>query len=704
MKALAGKKVLCFIALPHHNRFLVPIMEALAEQGMEVVYFTAAAEGAFEITLNDAKLPYRHVLDYADEETAKRVAQAMSELRPVLQKKILSNPVMQSVPIVIQDKTILGAVENYHGLDRMLEIEKPDLLFALHELNPWGKILGHLSHLHRIPYFTLQEGLYYADIHYYRFHTDYSTACIVWGDECREILMRAGCSDDKIYPLGNTHIWSAKKEFTDPATVERTRAALDITRGKKILLFLMSHSNYHPFEPGNFLRWMKDRGDIVSVFKWHPATGKEFIDRALENFKNNPSIISVHDIDTYALIGASEICITVGNSTTGLETLVFGKPLLEVRLPDQPYSYSERGVALRAFGFEDLGEKITAILDNGLPPEIVTKVERYLDHNFTYRDDKTMGRIVDLVEQSIAARSEAPRQPLAAPEPVSVPCSIILPIDDSAPETLLATLQGIASHSAPELYEVLIVDCAQSDQTKEILSSLGGDVTIIQGSPAWNYAIACNAAVTQARGKYLVFLKPGLTPETGWLEGLLEVAEQEFAFGIAGGQVLHNNGLLWHIGTAFDVNQSPFSLYRFLPHEFCGALKRREFKAMEFPFLVSRQLFCALGGLNPVLHNRWDDIDFCLAVKQAGLRLIYTPKSRVIYQVPSWHPDSATNHASRIHFYSKWTGSLWQDDGVYLREDGLTHDTLSLLYRDLAGRVAYGAEVAARDMLAATAS
>ena len=98
MTTLAGKKVLCFIALPHHNRFLVPIMEALAGQGMEVVYFTAAAEGAFEITLNEAKLPYRHVLDYADEETARRVSQAMSELRPVLQEKILASSVMQSVP------------------------------------------------------------------------------------------------------------------------------------------------------------------------------------------------------------------------------------------------------------------------------------------------------------------------------------------------------------------------------------------------------------------------------------------------------------------------------------------------------------------------------------------------------------------------------------------------------------------------------
>jgi GT2 family glycosyltransferase len=133
-------------------------------------------------------------------------------------------------------------------------------------------------------------------------------------------------------------------------------------------------------------------------------------------------------------------------------------------------------------------------------------------------------------------------------------------------------------------------------------------------------------------------------------------------------------------------------------------LTQREFSAREFPFLVSRELFCALGGLNPLLHNRFDDIDFSLAVKRAGRRVLYTPNSRTTYQASSWHPDAATKRASAIHFYSKWTGSLWQDDGAYLREDGLTHDTLGLLYRDLAGRVAYGAELAGREMFAATGS
>src|SRR4051812_42069343 len=98
MNPFAGKKALCFIALPHHNRFLVPIMEALKARGVEIVYFTVPAEGGFEITLNQAKLPYRHILDYADEETSEKAGAGYRELRGIFQEKILSNAVLQAVP------------------------------------------------------------------------------------------------------------------------------------------------------------------------------------------------------------------------------------------------------------------------------------------------------------------------------------------------------------------------------------------------------------------------------------------------------------------------------------------------------------------------------------------------------------------------------------------------------------------------------
>jgi GT2 family glycosyltransferase len=694
MTDIAGKKVLCFIALPHHNRFLVPIMEALRERGMETIYFTAAAEGAFEITLNQANLPYRHLLDYGDAKTADKVAAAYRQLRPLYQEKVLANRTFQAVPVVIQDKTIRPAVENFYCLNRMLEVEKPDLLFALHELNPWGKMLGYLSHVHRIPYFTLQEGLYYADIHYYRFHTDFSTACLVWGEDCRQILLRAGCHDDKIYPVGNTHIWGAKADATSAEAVRETRAALGIAEEKKIVLFLMSHSQYQPFDAWLFLDWMKRRGDVMAVFKWHPVTSKDIVERALARMPQDAPVISAPGVDTYRLIGASDICITVGNSTTGLESIAFGKPLVECRLPDQTYSFADQGVAEPALGFEDLGAKCESIIVDGLPEARRQQVQKYLANNFAYQDDHTMGRILKLVSESLSARRNADTlpTPITVARQSAFPCSIILPVDNVPTEVVLATLASIAENTAGELFEIIIIDCSMVRDTKDLLSGLGGDVKYIRGEPGWSYATACNRGAEEACGKYFAFLKPGLIVAARWLEGLLEIAENESDVGIIGGLTLNENGLIWHMGIAFDVNQAPFCLYRLMPPEFSGAQKRRAFKALETPFLTARQLFCRLGGFSAEFSNCFEDIDFCLRVKlRTGLRVVYTPGSVVLRKHVSWSTAGKEEQFNCIRFYSKWTGYVWQDDEFYLREDDLTHDALSSMYRELAGRVAYGA-------------
>lgn len=694
MSLFNGKKALCFLALPHHNRFLVPIMEALQSRGMETIYFTVPAEGAFEITLNQAKLPYRHVFDYIDASVREKSQSAYGELRQIFQEKILTHPVLQSVPVVVQDKVIRSAVENFHALERMIEREKPDLLFALHELNPWGKMLGYLSHTHRIPYFTLQEGLYYADLYYYRFHTDFTTACLVWGEDCRQTLLRAGCSDDKIFAVGNTHLWAAKNEFTEPKRVARTRAELGIAADKRVVLFLMSHSYYQPFEAKIFLDWMRKRGDVVAVFKWHPVTSKEIIDRALEKISQQPNVFSVCGIDTYALIGASDVCITVGNSTTGLEALAFGKPLIEVQLPDQQYSFAERGVAELAGGFESFGAKCEPFLDGHVAADWQRRVDDYLAHNFAHRDEQTMERIMALVQESLGERDRWRHgiKPLKPPVEQSFPASIVLPVDDCSPELLLTTLEKIATQTPTHLYEIVIVNCSPRPEVKELLDGLEGDVQVLEGDSGWNYSMACNAAAQIARGKFLVLLRPGLAPQEYWLEALLELAEEENGMGIVGGLTLNPNGLIWHMGLAFDVNQAPFPIYRMLQPEFPAAQKPRDFRALSFPFLVARELFCRLGGLAVELYNRFEDVDFCLRVEEAKLRTLYTPASRMVLQDASWSADADLDVLNRIRFFSKWTGSLWQDDEIYLAQDGLSHDVLSALYRDLASRVAAGAE------------
>jgi len=249
-------------------------------------------------------------------------------------------------------------------------------------------------------------------------------------------------------------------------------------------------------------------------------------------------------------------------------------------------------------------------------------------------------------------------------------------------------LQSIHEHVPSELFEVIIVDRSSNQQIYELLHQLEGDVAVIRGEPAWSFAECCNRAIAQARGRYLVFLKPGLVVCPGWLEGLLNAAGDSKDNAVVGGRVLSPNGLLWHIGVAFDANQSPFSIYRMLPGDFRGVQREREFKAVESPFLVEREFFCRLGGFSADLANRFEDIDFCLRVQQEGRRVLYTPSSTILRVQASWLPNPEQDRLNCYRFYGRWTGSLWQNDDRYLEEDGLTHDDLSSLYRDLASRLA----------------
>lgn len=697
MNIFSGKKALCFIALPYHNRILLPIMEALSRRGMEVVFFTAAAEAAFEITLNEVDLPYRHALDYVSDDMTLQVAQAWQTLRPIWQEKVLTEPLLQSVPLVIQDKVIRSVIENVFCFQRMLEVEKPDLLFALHELNSWGKILGHLSHVYRIPYITFQEGLCYARVPLYRFHTDYTTACVVWGETDRQVLLAAGCSPDKTVALGNVDLWGVRERVTQQEAIAATRETLGIGTDKKIVLFAMSYASYSTFEPAVFREWLQAHPDVVAIFKWHPIQSKDLVERALEKFNGFPAVISLMDFDTYALLAACDVCVLVGNSTTGIEALFFGKPLIEIALPDHHYSYAAQGVAEPSVGFEDLGEKIARIFTHGLPPERQQQVSDFLNRHFAFQDGKTVERVVHMAEEMLQARQYTPPQLPVLPVPLEnqVMCSLILPVNDASCEAVLRTLSGLQAHVPAELFELLIVNAGAQEQVRALFASVnGGRVRVIAGEPQWSFAECCNRAAADAYGKYLIFLKPGCVPAPGWLEGLVETAEREQELGVVGGLVLTEQGLVWHLGVAFDVNQSPFSLYRLLPVEFCGVQKQREFQAVESPFLVARAQFCRLGGFSSDLVNRFEEVDFCLRVRQAGLRVIYTPRSVSVRTAATWQPLPEQDRLNCFRFYARWTGSLWQDDAQYLAQDGLEHDTLSAIYRGLAARLAEGTHAA----------
>ncbi|HXG51794.1 MAG TPA: UDP-N-acetylglucosamine 2-epimerase [candidate division Zixibacteria bacterium] len=675
---LSGKKAFCFLALKHHSRFLLPVTRELERQGMEVKYLTAPAEMPFELTLQEEGLPYVHTQAYLDPAVAAVIDEAYRRVRAAWREKFLAAEVLHHFTLPVQDKTLRAHTENFYLFRRMFEAEKPDLVLALHELNSWGKMLGYLSHEFGVPFVTMQEGLYYAPAAVYRFHTEYSSACLVWGEATREVLVRSGGSAEKIFVVGNTHLHAVLERERSREAIERTRHELRIRREDKIVTLLMAGLGYDKgfIFPQTLLDWARAHPDWALLFKWHPVTNKltvEQVSRALASLDN---VRVLQDFDTYRLLAASDLCVVFGNSTSGLEALAFGKPLIEVELPGLDYSFAREGVADPVSSLAELPVALERAVASGVPDDRRRKVDDYLRRNLDRLDGKSVERCVAAVKIILAARESPRRAAAVTRNAADFQCSVIVPLSGASGG--LETLLGVAEHTGPS-YECMIAAPAGSERQPEWLDSVGGDVSVVRSEQDTPGAL-CNRAAEKARGRYLCFLRPGWVPQKGWLEGLLQELERDPNTGIAGGLALFADSLLAHAGIALDANLTPVHLYQYLPANFTGAHRRRRMRAVAGCLLVRREAFEAAGGFDERYRTFWSELDFCFRAGGKGWTVAYTPQSLFVCLGRS-HDDDPDD---RLLFFGRWTGHLWPDQESYWAEEGLDPEGLSSLYREVA--------------------
>jgi hypothetical protein len=166
-------------------------------------------------------------------------------------------------------------------------------------------------------------------------------------------------------------------------------------------------------------------------------------------------------------MGAADLCVIVGTSTTGMEALAFGKPLLEVRFPERIFSFAEQGLAEAVGSFDEVSQKIEAVLERGLSEERLARIEEYLKGLFAYRDDRTPERIARMVGEMMQARTRGSLPAIQNDHEPRFDCSFIVPVDDSAAEDVCSTLQSISEDPSAKRYEVIIVDRSSNGETRD---------------------------------------------------------------------------------------------------------------------------------------------------------------------------------------------------------------------------------------------
>ncbi|KKM08853.1 hypothetical protein SY88_22400 [Clostridiales bacterium PH28_bin88] len=253
--------------------------------------------------------------------------------------------------------------------------------------------------------------------------------------------------------------------------------------------------------------------------------------------------------------------------------------------------------------------------------------------------------------------------------PVAV--SIIIPVYNCLVYTRRC-LHALRSHTAGPSYEVIVIDNASTDGTGEFLARLKPWVKVITNKANLGFARACNQGARIARGGYVVFLNNDTIPSAGWLAALVAVAQRDPKIAVVGAKLLYPNGRVQHAGVVFR-QANPIGtrhIYRGYMASAPQVNKERDFQVVTGAcMLVRRYVFNSLQGFDEGYVNSFEDVDFCLRVRQAGWRVVYTPRSVLVHHEsvsPGRHLKDQEN-MQRLN--ARWAGKIKADADLYYRAD-----------------------------------
>jgi GT2 family glycosyltransferase len=254
--------------------------------------------------------------------------------------------------------------------------------------------------------------------------------------------------------------------------------------------------------------------------------------------------------------------------------------------------------------------------------------------------------------------------------------SIIIPTRDRLP-LLRACVASIEARTDYPDFELIIVDNdSREPATLAYLDATPHRVVRIPGE--FNFPRLVNTGAAHARGAYLVLLNNDTevrSPE--WMSAMLEFAQQP-EVGAVGAKLLFPNGTLQHVGvvtglggpaghplTGFDARTS---------HYFGTAGNIRNYSAVTAAcMMVRRDVFQQVGGFDERFSSGYNDVDFCLRVRRAGYRIVYTPYAELI------HHESASRGFALDGKELELMQRLW---GPALTADPYYNPNLSLQHED----------------------
>lgn len=246
-------------------------------------------------------------------------------------------------------------------------------------------------------------------------------------------------------------------------------------------------------------------------------------------------------------------------------------------------------------------------------------------------------------------------------DPAHPPVVIAIPNWNRA-ELLRKCIESILAKTKYQRYRICVYEQGSTDGSREYLQMLGDRVDVIWGTTNVGFVAANNAIISRYPKWDLVFLNNDTEVTDDWLESLVSTAYKADNIGLVGSKLVYSDGRLQEAGSQVFRDGSTRAYGKFgdqWDSEF-SQLREVDYCSAACLFAKRRVLDLA-GGLDEQYSPAYyEDVDLAFAVKAAGFKVIYEPRSTVIHHEHATSGGSARErmHANRELFVRKWASEL----------------------------------------------
>ena len=243
--------------------------------------------------------------------------------------------------------------------------------------------------------------------------------------------------------------------------------------------------------------------------------------------------------------------------------------------------------------------------------------------------------------------------------------SIVIPFRDK-PELLKRCLYSIRSVTAYTNYEFILLDNGSADPAMlQLLDEERRErnVKVLRIDEPFNYARLNNRGAQEATGEHLLLLNndtEALEPE--WLAAMLEHS-QRAEVGAVGAKLLYPDGRVQHAGVLLGVGEVAGHAFRYCrdddPGYFGSAEAIRNYSAVTAACMMTRRaVYLEMGGLNEIdLPVAYNDVDYCLRLREKGLLIVYTPYAKLRHH-ESVSRGLANNPRESAYVCRRWAHAM----------------------------------------------